>query len=118
MITNASILRIDRRAGASAKGKPLITTGSAHAAGVVPCFVDEVSNAQRNNLGQTAADASQVCYVSPATLGDAGEAAPSPGDLVTLAADDGGASVTQQILLAKRRTHSDLSHFELYLKAL
>lgn len=115
MLTNATILRIDRSNGADAAGRPRMTTGSAVE---IPCLVDAISTKQQATLGAVLEDADQVVFVERDKLTAANESAPRAGDrLVVLPAGDEQQTlsvITTDYRLAP--SSGALSHHELYVR--
>lgn len=112
MLTNATILRIDRQTGHGADGKPVHATGDATFA---RCAVDAVSQRQRHTLGAVIQDADMVCYaaIDPAT---------QSGDMLLIRIDGRAqASLCQVITITDRvapanATGGGNSHLEIFLR--
>lgn len=116
MITNATLLRIDRRTGVSPAGTPLYTTGDA----ITPpfaCGLFGVTNTQRWQLGAAIQDVAYVLYLDKADTASTSPplVAPQPGDRVSVALD-GEDAVYAEVVIANNNTHDLVSHHELFLK--
>jgi hypothetical protein len=112
VITNAAILRIDRRSGVSAAGDELIATGPTIN---VPCMMDGVSSSQKFTLGSSIEDSSNSLYIDKSDLAAANEAPLANGDRPFIAIDDEDPRL-YEVLIAGDRSLNTLSHWELFLK--
>ena len=115
MITNASIIRIDKAAGASPIGETVRTQGDTWEANAVRCLVDVPTNSQKWQLGAEIQDADKTLFVGAATL-PAGTTIDT-GDIIVTQVD-GEAESTGEVILVKKHTLRPISHYELFLKTL
>jgi hypothetical protein len=114
VIENATLIRIDRLTGATAKGKQLFTAGATVA---IRCNVQDVTSAQRSTLGATIKDASSVARLYADDLTAAGLVAPVAGDQLAIVIDgDDPAGQVSAIISCKRQSHDSQSHFECFVK--
>ncbi|MCC6681503.1 MAG: hypothetical protein IT445_11435 [Phycisphaeraceae bacterium] len=116
MLTNATILRIDRANGADAAGRTRWTAGSAIE---VRCALDQISSQQRYTLGAVLQDADQVVFVERNRLTAANESAPTNGSRLTVLPDGSSTMQTLSIVTTNYALapHSGaLSHHELYVR--
>ncbi len=114
MLTNATILRIDRPSGHTADGRPLIVQGQAMA---VRCCVDAISTRQRFALGTTLGDADHAVYIERPAL--QGVADPVPGDRMRLQPDHAATPYMAQVVTQGDRlgpAAAGLSHLELFVR--
>jgi hypothetical protein len=121
VIENCTLLRIDRRTGATPAGDEVRTVGTPINGGAgVRGFAGEVSSSQKFTLGSAIKDATAVCYVPQETLQEAGEDPVDLGDVLVLLRDlwdaTAGSQECHEVLLTKVQTHGVVSHFELYTK--
>ncbi|HVS73086.1 MAG TPA: hypothetical protein VHQ47_17660 [Phycisphaerae bacterium] len=125
MITNACIVSLQRRTGASAGGDPLFASATIIAADDLRVFKGGVSARSaasgglsiRFALGATIDDASVVVFVEKQALADMSLDDPGLLDRITVVVDDDDpAGQAWQILGIAEQVLGDLSHFELFVK--
>lgn len=118
LLNNAKLQRIDLPGASTASGDVTYANGPAIDVG---CFLDDVSSSQRFTLGVVASDASGVLYVEAAEL-SAGQVIEKRQRLtVQLVGEDGLPFMpagTYQVIYARPRVLGDLTHWEVFLKAL
>jgi len=113
MLTNANILRIDTRSGATAAGEPLRVTGDPID---VRCFVDAVSNRQRYTLGAAIDDADRTVFLRRAALA----APPAIGDVLIVRLDGDAEDAALRVVRvgdARVGGAGGISHLELFVAA-
>lgn len=121
LLNNAKLQRIDLPGASTASGDVTYANGPAIDVG---CFLDDVSSSQRFTLGVVASDASAVLYVEAAELaaGAGGVVIDKRQRLtVQLVGEDGLPFMpagTYQVIYARPRVLGDLTHWEVFLKAL
>lgn len=111
MITNATILRIDRASAGGPTGEIVYTRGDSIE---VDCFSAPYDE-QKYRLGATIKDASDTIYASIDDLLEV-EDALNEGDRVLVRFDEETASVLMQVLAFRTNRHGSVSHFELFTK--
>lgn len=121
MISNAKILRIDRKTGIGADGEPIFTPGPTIAGGGCDCFLDDVTQSQRYELGSIIKTASQTVFIDKDDLKASGELPPGSapdnrtGDRMLIQTEDGD-QVSGEVVLVKDRVKAGMSHFECFIK--
>lgn len=122
MLTNASILRIDRKGGLTATGQPKVATGNAIAAGVARCFMDGVTTRQRYAMGAIIEDADTTCLVLLRSIAVVAETRPDVGDRMMIVLDGTGqVAKLHEVIIANDRVlpgGGGNSHIEIFLRRL
>lgn len=116
MLTNASILKIDRQGEPNATGRPRRTTGSDVE---IRCVTTMITGRQRYTLGAVLEDATQVVYVEHSALANAGEEPPANGDQLIVITDGTSTQYTVTVITTGDHLGPEgmgLSHIELFVR--
>src|SRR5579884_1906107 len=97
MLENATILRIDRKAGDDPAGEPIIAGGGPVS---VRCYAEPVVN-QRFTAGAGISDASAMLFIPQDNMAAAGEKKPNQRDRITYLMDGESDAATQEVIEAK-----------------
>jgi hypothetical protein len=116
-MSNATITRIDRKTGVDVTGQAVLETGDAIA---LLCLVDEVIETQRRELGANIRDAQAVIYVDRDEMLVADVLATdfTLGGMVATVMDLDGTTAEREILFIKDRQKDEVSHLEIFVKAI